>query len=74
MRGAGPKPTERAKFKLSIASALVTVFADISDNGVARRTKMMHDELWAAVQLKLDNAEFHLAQMRRSIQGPERTL
>ena len=34
---------------------------------------MMHDELWAAVQLKLDNAEFHLAQMRRSIQGPERT-
>jgi hypothetical protein len=33
----------------------------------------MHDELWAAVQLKLDNAEFHLAQMRRSIQGPERT-
>ena len=34
---------------------------------------MMHDELWAAVQLKLDNAEFHLAQMRRSIQGSERT-
>jgi hypothetical protein len=33
----------------------------------------MHEELWAGVQLKLDNAEFHLAQMGRSIQGPERT-
>lgn len=33
----------------------------------------MHDELWAGVELKLQNAQFHLDQMMRSIQPPERT-
>ena len=33
----------------------------------------MHDELWAGVKLKLQNAEFHLHQMARSLAPPERT-
>ncbi len=33
----------------------------------------MHEELWASVELKLQNAEFHLRQMARSLESPERT-
>ncbi len=33
----------------------------------------MHEELWAGVELKLQNAEFHLSQMARSLESPERT-
>jgi hypothetical protein len=33
----------------------------------------MHDELWTGVELKLQNAKFHLEQMTRSIQPPQRT-
>jgi hypothetical protein len=33
----------------------------------------MHDDLWAGVLLKLDHGSFHLDQMGRSIQPPERT-
>jgi hypothetical protein len=34
---------------------------------------MVHGELWAGVELKLRHAEFHLQQMRASIQPPPRT-
>jgi hypothetical protein len=33
----------------------------------------MHDELWAGVDLKLENAFFHLNEMDRALQLPERT-
>jgi hypothetical protein len=33
----------------------------------------MHDELWTGVELKFQNAKFHLEQMTRSIQPPQRT-
>jgi hypothetical protein len=33
----------------------------------------MHEELWAGVELKLQYAEFHLQQMSRSLEPPERT-
>jgi hypothetical protein len=33
----------------------------------------MHDELWAGIGSKLENAFFHLRQMGQSIQPPERT-
>jgi hypothetical protein len=33
----------------------------------------MHEELWAGVELKLHYAEFHLQQMSRSLEPPERT-
>ena len=33
----------------------------------------MHEELWAGVELKLQNAEFHFRQMTRSLESPERT-
>ena len=33
----------------------------------------MHEELWAGVELKLQNAEFHLQGMGRSLEPPERT-
>jgi hypothetical protein len=33
----------------------------------------MHEELWAGVELKLQNAEFHLQQMGRSLEPPEQT-
>ena len=33
----------------------------------------MHDELWAGVELKLQNAEFHLQRMGQSLEPPERT-
>ncbi len=33
----------------------------------------MHEELWVGVELKLQYAEFHLRQMERSLQPPERT-
>jgi hypothetical protein len=33
----------------------------------------MHEDLWAGVELKLQYAEFHLQQMSRSLQPPERT-
>ena len=32
----------------------------------------MHEELWAGIELKLQNAEFHLQQMERSLEPPER--
>jgi hypothetical protein len=32
-----------------------------------------HEELWAGVELKLQYAEFHLQQMSRSLEPPERT-
>ena len=34
---------------------------------------MAHDDLWAGVDLKLENASFHLDQMGRALQPPERT-
>ena len=33
----------------------------------------MHEELWAGVELKLQNAEFHLQRMKQSLEPPERT-
>lgn len=33
----------------------------------------MHEELWAGVELKLQNAEFHFRQMARSLESPERS-
>ena len=33
----------------------------------------MDEELWAGVELKLQNAEFHLQQMARSLDPPEPT-
>ena len=33
----------------------------------------MHEELWAGVELKLQHGEFHLQQMVRSLEPPERT-
>ena len=33
----------------------------------------MHENLWAGVELKLQNAEFHLQRMGRSLEPPERT-
>jgi hypothetical protein len=33
----------------------------------------MHDELWAGVALKLENARFHFEKMEQSLQPPERT-
>jgi hypothetical protein len=33
----------------------------------------MHDELWAGVGSKLQNAEFHLQRMEQSLLPPERT-
>jgi len=33
----------------------------------------MHEHLWAGVYLKLQHAEFHLQQMGRSLEPPERT-
>src|SRR4030095_100045 len=32
----------------------------------------MHEHLWAGVYLKLQHAEFHLQQMGRSLEPPER--
>jgi hypothetical protein len=34
---------------------------------------MQESELWAGVDLKLQNAEFHLSQMQRSLEPPPRT-
>jgi hypothetical protein len=34
--------------------------------------RSMHERLWAGVELKLDNAQFHFEQMMRSFQ-PERS-
>jgi hypothetical protein len=33
----------------------------------------MHEKLWAGVELKCQNAEFHLQQMGRSLESPQRT-
>ena len=33
----------------------------------------MHQELWAGVELKLQNSDFHLRRMEQSLEPPERT-
>jgi hypothetical protein len=40
---------------------------------VDQQGSLMHEELWAGVELKLQNAEFHLQRMGRSLEPPERT-